>query len=102
MEGPVIDTVCQNWHIAHRDFSHLLALFPTPLPFLSSPSIGPKSPWENNRLIVFLSEGGGQSDSSPCLTVELPMVLDSSSSTNSFSAPTQLLSIDPLSNKSYR
>jgi len=59
MEGLVVGIVCQNLHTSHREFLHLLALFPTPLPILPSPSIALKSPWEDNRLIVFLPRGEG-------------------------------------------
>ena len=86
----MVGTVCRNWHTSHRDFHHPLAQFPTPSLLLPSPGVAPESPWEDNRLVVFLSEGGGRSDSSPPWTEETPMVPDSYSLTNFFSAPVRL------------
>jgi len=70
-----------------------LALFPTLSLFLPAPSIAPESPLEDSRLVVFLSEGEGQLDSSPRMK-EMPMVLDSSSSTSFFAAPVRQPPVD--------
>ena len=74
----MVDTVCQNWHTSHRDFYHLLAQFPTPLPLFPSPGIALESPWEDNRLIVFWLRGKDRSDLSPhlydrCLSIHFLM-----------------------------
>ena len=87
MEVPGVGTVCQNLHTFHKEFLHPLALFLTPSPILPSFGIALKSPWENNRLIVFLSREEGQSNSSPPWTEETPTVLDLPSSTNFFATP---------------
>ena len=102
MEGPVVNIVYQNSHISCRDFPHPLALFLTLLLFLFSPSIAPKSPWKNSRLIVFLSREGGQSDSSPPQMEEMPIVPDLPSSTNSFAIPTQPLPVHLLPDERHR
>jgi len=88
MEGLVVNTVYQNLHTSCRDFLHLLAQFPTPLPFLSSPGIALKSLWKNSRLVIFLSKGRGQLDSSPPLIEKTPIVPELSFSTNFFSIST--------------
>jgi len=66
------------------------------LPFLPSLGVVPKSPWEDSRPVVFLSEGGGRSDSSPPQTEETPIVPNLSSLTNFFSAPVQLPPVNLL------
>ena len=94
MEGPVIDTVCQNWHILSRDFHYPLAQFPTPLPLLPSSSIALESSWEDNGLIAFWSRGEDWSDSSPPQMEETPTVPELLSLANFFSTPIRPL---PLS-----
>ena len=96
MEGLVANTKCQSWHISRRDSLHPLVQFLASLLFLPSLGVVPKSPWEDSRPIVFLSKGGGRLDSSPSQTEETPMVPDSSSLTNCFSATVQPPPVNPL------
>ena len=96
MEVPGVDTVCQNLHTFYKEFLHLLALFLTLLPILPSPGIAPKSPWEDNRLIIFLLRGKGRSNSSPPWMEETPIVLDLPSSTNFFATPVRPLPVNLL------
>ena len=79
-----------------------MAQFLTPSPFLSLLGIVPKSSWENNGPIVFLSKRGGQSNSSPSQTEETPTVPDLLSSANSFATPVQQPPVDPLPNGKHR
>ena len=58
--------------------------------FLPSLGIVSESSWKENGPIVFLLRGGGQSDSSPSQTEEMPIVLDSPSSTNFFAISIRL------------